>query len=160
MAKSLAFARIRAEVMAAASAVPAGRVTTYGAIANHLEISARHVAFVMSRLGADEAKIIPWHRVIGAQGTLRQPTPSAISRQRKRLIAEGVDVSTKGEVRDFEMLVFRWEERADRPGQAVRRPYSDAATKPLFAESLRFGYPTSAEAIGGPASSRRGSSRS
>lgn len=160
MAKSLAFARIRAEVMAAASSVPKGRVTTYGAIANHLEVSARHVAFVMSGLNGEEGKIIPWHRVIGAQGTLRQPTPSAISRQRKRLIDEGLNVSTKGEVRNFESLVFRWEERTDRPGQAVRRPYSEPATKPLFAESLRFGYPTSAEAIGEPAPNRRGSSRS
>jgi len=141
MAASLAFARIRAEVLAAASSVPSGRVTTYGAIGNHLQVTPRHVAFVMARLTDEESATIPWHRVVGAGGNLRQPTSAAIQRQRKRLLAEGLSVSAKGVIQDFDSTAFTWPEHVDGPGRPVRRPYAEPSTRPLFPEAIRFGYP-------------------
>jgi alkylated DNA nucleotide flippase Atl1 len=138
---SFAFARIRAEVKAAACAVPRGRVTTYGAIARHLEITARHVVFVLSGLTAAEAEIVPWHRVVAQNGELHSPTAAGILRQRKRLTEEGLRITRTSRVEDFDRVVFRWPERREHPGQSSRGPYSDPATPPLFATSRKFGYP-------------------
>lgn len=140
---SLAFARIRAEVFSAAESVPRGRVTTYGAIAGCLDVSARHVAYVLAGLDSDQAQQIPWHRVVGEGGTLLLPTHEARARQTSRLRAEGVKVSRDAVVKNFDAIVFRWPIRPDRPGQASRGPYSDPSTPPLFARSLEFGYPSS-----------------
>ena len=48
--KSKAFARIRAEVIRLVGLIPAGKFTTYGSIGVHMNVMARHVAFVMSSL--------------------------------------------------------------------------------------------------------------
>lgn len=138
--KSLAFARIRAEVKAAVCAVPRGRVTTYGAVAAHLEIVPRHVAFVLASLKGAESETIPWHRVVAEGGELRSSSEEGLSCQRRRLAAEKVTVS-RGRVIDFARLVYRWPRREDGPGRAVRSAYSDPTTPPLFPESIRFGYP-------------------
>ena len=46
--------------------IPAGKFTTYGSIAIHMNVMARHVAFVMSSLTAEESATLPWHRVVSA----------------------------------------------------------------------------------------------
>ena len=48
--KSKAFARIRAEVIRLVGLIPSGKFTTYGSIAVHMNVMARHVAFVLSNL--------------------------------------------------------------------------------------------------------------
>jgi methylated-DNA-protein-cysteine methyltransferase-like protein len=141
MPGSLAFARIRAEVLAAARAVPAGRVTTYSAIGDHLAVTARHVAFVLARLSPEEARVIPWHRVVGAGGHIRIPGPEAVRRQGRLLADEGVATTAAGVVKDFDKVGFRWTERIDRPGVSLRGRYADPATRPLFPESIDLGYP-------------------
>lgn len=138
--KSPAFARIRAEVLAAACAVPRGRVTTYSAIAAHLEIVPRHVAFVLAGLKGDEVETIPWHRVVAADGGLRQSSRAGLRRQKERLASEGVTFTRGPRVADFGRLVFRWPPRREHPGVPARGPYSDPATPPLFKASYRFGY--------------------
>ena len=138
---SLAFARIRAEVLAAACSVPAGRVTTYGAIGNHLQVTPRHVAFVLARLTEEESAKVPWHRVVGAGGQIRQPDSEALQRHRKRLMDEAILVSTEGRIGDFSTVSHTWPERVDGPGRPVRLPYADPRTPPLFPESRHFGYP-------------------
>ena len=45
--KSQAFIRIRAEVIRLVGLIPTGKFTTYGSIAIHMNVMARHVAFVM-----------------------------------------------------------------------------------------------------------------
>lgn len=145
--KSPAFARIRAEVMAAACAVPRGRVTTYSAIAAHLEIVARHVAFVLAGLKGAEVDEIPWHRVVAADGGLRASSRAGLQRQKERLAAEGITVARGPRIAGFGRLVFRWPPRREHPGVPVRGPYSEPATPPLFQESFRFGY---APVVGGP----------
>lgn len=57
------------EVLALVERIPAGRVMSYGAIAEYLRDaagrgSARHVGTIMARHGA----AVPWHRVVAANG--------------------------------------------------------------------------------------------
>ncbi|MDI1314410.1 MGMT family protein, partial [Prosthecobacter sp.] len=64
--KSVAFARIRAEVIRLVALIPAGQFTTYGSIAIHMNVIARHVATVLSHLTPEESAALPWHRVVAA----------------------------------------------------------------------------------------------
>lgn len=139
--RSPAFLRIRAEVLAAACAVPRGRVTSYGAIAAHLEVTSRHVAFVLAGLKGAEVDEIPWHRVVAADGRLRQSSRAGLRRQKERLAAEGIAVTRGPRIVDFGRLVFRWPPRREHPGVPARGPYSDLATPPLFERAWEFGYP-------------------
>ncbi len=71
--------------------IPAGRVATYGQVAElaGLPGRARLVGRVMSQLPAGSR--IPWHRVVNAAGRLSLPAGSRGYReQRRRLVAEGV----------------------------------------------------------------------
>ncbi|MHB1282757.1 MAG: MGMT family protein [Metallibacterium scheffleri] len=86
-----------AAIHAAIRAVPAGRVSSYGAIAARagLRGRARLVGRVL-REGATPA--LPWHRVLHSDGRLAAPPGTALAReQMRRLAAEGVPVH-KGRV--------------------------------------------------------------
>ena len=99
--KSIAFARIRAEVLRLVALIPKGKFTTYGSIAVHMNVTARHVAFVLSSLTDEEAAELPWHRVVGAEGRISPNMPTAAARkQRSRLKAEGLTFRTGGYIKD------------------------------------------------------------
>jgi len=99
--KSVAFARIRAEVIRLVALIPKGKFTTYGSIAVHMNVMARHVAFVLGSLTREESEALPWHRVVGAEGRISPNMPVAIARkQRARLKAEGMKVDARGYIRD------------------------------------------------------------
>ena len=73
--------------------IPAGQVSTYGAIANAAGLPgyARFVGQVLRRLPKDTK--LPWHRVINAQGKLSFPEHSpAFIEQKKRLLKEGIEL--------------------------------------------------------------------
>lgn len=75
--------------------IPAGRVSTYGKIAQILGCTARQVGYAMAI--ATSQKNIPWHRVVNSQGLISNrsngfPDP----RQRVLLEQEGIDFSEKG----------------------------------------------------------------
>jgi methylated-DNA-protein-cysteine methyltransferase-like protein len=89
--------------------IPAGRVMTYGQIAEMLGegYTARTVGFVMH--AADESD--PWHRVINAQGacsTGRILLP--LNKQQRMLEAEGVVFDARGRC---DLGRYRWPEEAD-----------------------------------------------
>jgi alkylated DNA nucleotide flippase Atl1 len=68
--------------------IPAGRVMSYGAIADHLSdssgrVSPRRVGTIMARYGG----AVPWHRVVAANGRL---VPGNEPEAAQRLAAEGV----------------------------------------------------------------------
>ncbi|MUM16540.1 DNA methyltransferase [Mycobacterium sp. CBMA271] len=66
------------------ASIPAGRVATYGDIADAAGLSsARIVGWIMRTDSAD----LPWHRVIGSSG---RPAPHIRTRQLELLRAEGV----------------------------------------------------------------------
>ncbi|MFO1459134.1 MAG: MGMT family protein [Verrucomicrobiota bacterium] len=99
--KSQAFARIRAEVLRLVALVPEGRFTTYGSIATHMNVQARHVAFVLARLTPEESEGLPWHRVVASDGQISPSMPAPLARrQRSRLRAEGLRINAAGFVQD------------------------------------------------------------
>jgi methylated-DNA-protein-cysteine methyltransferase-like protein len=81
------------------AAIPAGRVSTYGQVAQlaGLGRGARQVGQAMRQL--PEGSTIPWHRVINAQGRISLPPGSrGHKRQRERLEAEGIRFNLSGRV--------------------------------------------------------------
>jgi methylated-DNA-protein-cysteine methyltransferase related protein len=99
--KSKAFANIRVEVIRLVGLIPSGKFTTYGSIAHHMNIMARHVAFVMGRLTDEEAAVLPWHRVVSADARLNQKMPEELRlTQQARLEAEGLVIDAKGFIQD------------------------------------------------------------
>jgi methylated-DNA-protein-cysteine methyltransferase-like protein len=102
MSQSPSFTRLRADVLSLLHDIPSGRVTTYGTLADHLGVSARQVARVMSSLSEGESEGVPWHRVVGAGGSIRTPG----HRQGERLRREGVSVNARNVVERFSALLF------------------------------------------------------
>jgi methylated-DNA-protein-cysteine methyltransferase-like protein len=81
------------EVLALVERIPAGKVMSYGAVADALadvsgRNSARQIGNIMSRHGG----AVPWHRVVTSSG--RMP-PGHEQEARQRLLSEGVPL--KGE---------------------------------------------------------------
>lgn len=71
-------------VLAMVERIPAGRVASYGDVAELVGIrSARYVGQVMFRYGGG----VPWHRVVMASGA---PAPHHAEEQLAMLVAEGV----------------------------------------------------------------------
>jgi methylated-DNA-protein-cysteine methyltransferase-like protein len=99
--KSIAFTRIRAEVIRLVALIPAGKFTTYGSIAIHMNVIARHVATVLSHLSAEESATLPWHRVVSADARISPNMDAALSRKQRRLLkAEGLRIDKDGYVQD------------------------------------------------------------
>ncbi len=79
-------------VRALVTAIPSGRVSTYGDLAEAAGLSSpRIVGWIMRTDSAD----LPWHRVIGVSG---RPAPHLRTTQLDALRAEGVPI-TDGRVR-------------------------------------------------------------
>ncbi|MGF1682551.1 MGMT family protein [Photobacterium minamisatsumaniensis] len=85
--------------------IPIGKVATYGDIAKFSGFPgyARQVGRLMATL--PEGSSIPWHRVINAKGMISL-TGHDLTRQRKKLEVEGVEVSEVGRVR---LAKYRWD---------------------------------------------------
>ncbi|ELY2741855.1 MGMT family protein [Cronobacter turicensis] len=79
------------------AAIPEGCVTTYGEVARLAGSprAARQVGGVLKRL--PEGSKLPWHRVVNHRGEISLTGPD-LQRQRQALLAEGVQVSGKGEI--------------------------------------------------------------
>jgi methylated-DNA-protein-cysteine methyltransferase related protein len=110
--------------------IPAGRVMTYGQIAEMLGegYTARTVGFVMH--SAEEERT-PWHRVINAQGgcsTGRVVMPP--DKQQRMLEAEGVEFNARGRC---DLGRYRWipDEEGDEQ-QRRRRDEEDEGQASLF----------------------------
>ncbi|MCB1277778.1 MGMT family protein [Prosthecobacter sp.] len=99
--KSVAFAHIRAEVIRLVALIPSGKFTTYGSIAIHMNVIARHVATVLARLTPEESAALPWHRVVSADARLSPNMDAALSRKQRRLLkAEGLRVDKEGYIQN------------------------------------------------------------
>ncbi|MDB4875842.1 MAG: Methylated-DNA-[protein]-cysteine S-methyltransferase binding protein [Gemmatimonadetes bacterium] len=101
-------------IYAAVRKVPAGRVTTYGAVARvaGLPGQARLVGYALANLRDGTA--VPWHRVINAQGKLSLEAVGSTSglTQRVRLQREGVRVDAAGRV---SLAKFGWRVKEKNP---------------------------------------------
>jgi methylated-DNA-protein-cysteine methyltransferase-like protein len=74
--------------------IPPGEVTSYGQIATLITGStrgARAVGYALAALSEEDARVVPWWRVINAQGRISNShAHRGASRQRDLLEAEGV----------------------------------------------------------------------
>jgi methylated-DNA-protein-cysteine methyltransferase related protein len=86
-------------VLACVEAIPAGRVMTYGDVAEYVGLrSARTVGRVLAGDGGS----VPWHRVLRADGSLAE---HLYTEQRQRLLAEGVRFTGDR----VDLARFRWD---------------------------------------------------
>lgn len=99
--------QFKSEVLAVVAAIPEGRVTTYGTIAKHLQVTPRQVAFILATLTAQESKTLPWFRVVAADGVVSSTKLGAVGRKQiARLRAEGISVTLGNKVEDFVLIVW------------------------------------------------------
>ena len=102
--------RLKPRVVTIVAAIPEGRVTTYGAIAKRLSAAPRQVAFIMATLTAEESAELPWFRVVAANGVISSTKAGSVGRRQiARLRAEGLTISARNKISDFD-AVF-WEPR-------------------------------------------------
>lgn len=93
--------------------IPRGRVTTYGSVARLAGVprQARLVGYALHAL--PDGTVVPWHRVINAQGklSLARNASGAGLAQRARLEREGVRVDAANRV---SLTVYGWKCEARR----------------------------------------------
>ncbi len=107
MAKTDGGVRFKSQVKEVLAAIPEGRVTTYGTITHHLRGSARQVAFVLATLTRKESQRLPWFRVVAAGGVVSSMKLGAVGRRQiARLRAEGVAVTSRNKVEDFDVIAW------------------------------------------------------
>lgn len=100
----------RQKVWQVVAAIPAGKVASYGQIAElaGLPRQARAVGKMMSQLPRDTR--LPWFRVINAQGRISFPLDSdGYRRQRERLEADGIEFTGER----ISLKQYRWDGIAD-----------------------------------------------
>jgi alkylated DNA nucleotide flippase Atl1 len=86
-------------ILACVESIPAGRVMTYGDIAEFVGASSPRI---VGRVLALDDGSVPWHRVLRANGSLAE---HLYTEQRQRLLSEGVRF--RGE--RVELASFRWD---------------------------------------------------
>jgi methylated-DNA-protein-cysteine methyltransferase-like protein len=99
--------------------IPAGRVATYGQIAElaGLDGQARQVGYALHHLPA--ASDVPWHRVINARGEVSART-SGDSHELQRILleAEGIPFDARHRI---DLAAFRWKTRTPRRASSPSR---------------------------------------
>lgn len=99
MAGSPAFQRIERDVLRLCATIPAGKVCTYADLGAVIDVPARHVAYVVSRLSQADRVQYPVHRLVGAGGKLAAKPADLAS----LLGAEGIEVK-EGAVQQLERV--------------------------------------------------------
>jgi methylated-DNA-protein-cysteine methyltransferase-like protein len=93
--------------MAVIADIPEGRVTTYGTIGKHLRLGPRQVASVLTTLSVEESRRLPWFRVVAANGIVSSTKLPAVGRRQiQRLREEGIVVTSKNKVADFQRIAW------------------------------------------------------
>ena len=101
-----------ASVLRAIRAIPPGRVSSYGRIAEMAGLP-RRARFVAQVLGQREnGDDLPWFRVIGSDGRIKIPLPSPNHALQRRLLQkEGCPVNSRGKV--LNLAEKLWPESTD-----------------------------------------------
>ena len=88
--------------------VPPGKVATYGQVATLLghPRAARTVGWALHSLSDEQARVVPWQRVIGVGGRITSCETHSAQLQRQFLEEEGIEFDHRG---DIDMARFRWE---------------------------------------------------
>lgn len=88
------------QVLALVESIPAGRATTYGALADAVgRFGPRRIGAVMAEHGAG----VPWWRVVRADGSLPEPLRARAAEERR---VEGTPVRASGSV---DLLAAFWQ---------------------------------------------------
>ena len=132
MAGSVAYARIKADVITIVAEIPAGRLATHGAIGRHLAVVPRHVAYVLSMLNDMERETIPWWRVVADGGAIGRHQRR--DDQMQRLKQEGCAVAPAGFVQDFAARVIA---DVTAPGAAIQPTPTTADGKPARSRGMK-----------------------
>jgi methylated-DNA-protein-cysteine methyltransferase related protein len=102
MPKSAAFIQIKQGVLEITSKIPVGHVTTYAAIGEHLNVIARHVAYILATLNIEEKLELPWYRVVAENGAISSGKfNSRHHAQVESLKEEGFQFTNKNHVDNF-----------------------------------------------------------
>ena len=86
-------------ILACVESIPAGRVMTYGDVAEYAGAPSPRI---VGRVLALDGGSVPWHRVLRADGSLAE---HLYTEQRQRLLAEGVRFNGDR----VELKNFRWD---------------------------------------------------
>jgi methylated-DNA-protein-cysteine methyltransferase related protein len=130
MPQSPAFARIKDDVLQIVDAIPEGKLCTYRAIGEHLDVMPRHVAYILSQLKPQEKMIYPWHRVVSDDGSLGVVKRHADGKTQAALLeAEGLVVSKNS----VELKMVRAFVEVSALGSGVARQTRPAAPEKLAA---------------------------
>ena len=98
------------QIWAAVDAIPNGRVSTYGRIAEYAGLPGRARMVGYSLHALPEESSVPWHRVVNASGGISLPAgDGGFEEQCNRLVAEGIEV-TGGKV---DLKKFCWPNDSD-----------------------------------------------
>ena len=99
--------KVKDPVLEQVSRIPSGCVVTYGDIANHLGIVARTVGWVMAGLSEEEMTRYPWHRVVGAGGTIPALKYGFRGQVQINLLKdEGLEFTESLKIKDFARFRF------------------------------------------------------
>jgi methylated-DNA-protein-cysteine methyltransferase-like protein len=108
-----------ARIYAVVRRIPAGRIATYGQIAEiaGLPGAARQVGYALHALGAGSG--VPWQRVINARGSVSaRSMPGSELLQRAILEREGVSFGANGRV---DLEAHRWRPRSGSSSRSSSR---------------------------------------
>ena len=89
-----------------ALSIPAGQVTTYGAIAKAAgggAMAARSISSILSK--APNLNVIPWHRIVYAGGRVWM-SPESEAKRKKLYKREGIKLNTNGYIQDFDEVFY------------------------------------------------------
>jgi methylated-DNA-protein-cysteine methyltransferase-like protein len=93
------FQRIKRDVLAILAAVPRGRLVTFGDVAAHIDVPARHVGYILATLDPMDAGLVPWYRAVPGDGVVwSSKADSTGLKQRARLVEEGVEIADDGRI--------------------------------------------------------------
>lgn len=101
---SIAFQNMREALFEAMRDIPVGRVTEFSMMGAALNIPARHVAFIVSKMTGDEREVLPWYRLVPKDGKFgsAEKWSSDRARQVELLRKEGVFVEKSGTLTLFQ----------------------------------------------------------
>ena len=92
-------------IFAIVSAIPYGRVASYGEVAEMVPIpSARIVGFALASLEGSQVNI-PWHRVVNHEGEISLRRLDRMLVQKELLLSEGIEFNKKGRI---DLEVYGW----------------------------------------------------
>ena len=143
---SSAFARIQADVLQLAAAIPRGQVTSAQQLGAVIDVPARHVAYIVSRLDEAKRSQHALHRICGSKGEIKDW-------QKALLEQEGVAVKIL-RVLEWPALCFEWSAQAIKQAKPSRttlppehaRAITSKGTEPALSEMRGLG-PRSVEIL-------------